>query len=66
MNEPRVTGDYEYEEGNIHIVTDSDTEFDITGDGADATAEVIDAETGAGEFDISESDWDSLARGSFR
>jgi hypothetical protein len=66
MTGPRVTGDYEYEEGDIHITTDSGQDFDITGDSADATADVIDAEQGAGEFDVAESDWDSHARGSFR
>jgi hypothetical protein len=35
MTGPRVTGDYEYEEGDIHITTDSGQDFDITGDSAD-------------------------------
>lgn len=66
MTESRVTGEYEYEDGNIQIVTETDIEFNITGESANRIADSIDAEHGAGHFDITENNWDNLARGSFR
>ena len=66
MIDPRVQGTYEYEDGDLHITTDSGTDFDISGDSAEGCAEKLGIDGGSGNFDVPEGDWDDLARGSFR
>lgn len=66
MTGPKVTGEYSYEEGDLHITTDTGSSFDIQGESADRMAEHIDAAEGQGEFTVAEHDWDAFARGSFR
>ncbi len=66
MIDPRVQGDYEYEDGELHITTDTGTDFHISGDSADGCAEKLGIDGGSGSFDVPEGEWDDLARGSFR
>lgn len=67
MTGPKVTGDYKYENGDLHITTDSGQSFDIPGESGDRTAENIGiSEEGSGKFDVSESAWDGYAKKSFR
>lgn len=67
MTGPKVKGDYLYEEGDLHLTTDSGQSFDILGESGDRMAENIGvSEEGSGKFDIPESVWDGYARKSFR
>lgn len=66
MTGPKVQGTYEYDDDGLHITTDSGQEIDIPGDGADRCAENLDISEGEGEFEVSETEWNDLARGSFR
>jgi hypothetical protein len=66
MTDPRVQGDYEYDGDNLHITTDTGTDFDISGDSAEGCAEKLGIDGESGTFDVPEGDWDDLAHGSFR
>lgn len=62
MTPPRVTGEYDYEEGELGITTDSGQNFEIRGDSADYFADELNLSEGEGDFDVSEGDWDGMFR----
>ena len=67
MTGPKVTIGFDYEYGNLHIITDSEQSFDIRGESADRMAETLGiSEEGDGTLNMPEGDWDRYARKSFR
>lgn len=66
MTGPKMQGEYTYEDGHLHITTDSGQSVDLCGESADRMAETIDASEEHGEFTMDEQAWYNSARGSFR
>lgn len=66
MTGPRVTGSYNYEEGDLQITTESGQDINVHGDSANGCAEVLGVDEGSGEFSVPEGDWENLGRSSFR
>ena len=63
---PRLQGSDEHTDGDLHLTTDTGTDFHISGDSVDGCAEKLGIDGDCGDFDVPEGDWDDLAHGSFR